>query len=86
MSSAYLTDWWIFSIPLRAILANRGLTTAPCGVRKFGIFWVDSCFQTSEDSSLDALWGYESFHYGCVRDPIETLFDIEFDNSFIYSV
>ncbi len=32
MSSAYRTDWWMSSIPLSAILANKGLTTPPCGV------------------------------------------------------
>jgi hypothetical protein len=42
-------------------------------------FWVDSCFEASEDSELYARWGDESFHNGFVAYPVEALFDIEFD-------
>lgn len=72
ISSAYRTDGCIFSIPLSALLANSGLMTPPWGVPCSGNSQVDSGFKRSEDSCLDALWGYESFHDGCVIYPIET--------------
>ena len=45
MSSAYLTDGWIPSIPLSATLANRGLTTDPCGVPCSGYSGLTPAFR-----------------------------------------